>query len=567
VRIRSLTFTALLASAGAGCVDAEIDAAPGPDDAPIEVARVQTSQGVRTIGFQRLGDGMAIFDGDILIKEADLEAARVDGPGGAQRSAITTIGGKRWPNGVIPFEIASNLPNPSRVTSAIAHWEANTPYRFVQRTNQSDFLRFVVGNDACSSPVGRSGGAQEIRLELGCGRGAIIHELGHAVGFFHEQSRHDRDDYVTIHKECVDGDKGYNFDKYSDGADVGPYDYGSIMHYDRFAFSNGCETITPKDPRAPTIGQRSGLSVGDILGAWRIFTGRRPTVTPLRGDFDGDRKADLSIKDETGAWRIDFAANGFGSWDVTVRGYGGSDAVPALADYDGDGKTDLSIKSTGGVWYIDLAANGFNGWDPPYDGYGGYGNASAIPVPADYDGDGKADLSVKTSDGHWLIDYSSNGFGVWNLVVSGYGDASAIPVPADYDGDGKADLSVKNSLGEWHVDYASDGFGAWNRSLLGGYGNASAIPVPADYDGDGKADLSVKNSLGEWHIDYASDGFGAWNRSLLGGYGNAQAIPVPADYDGDRKADLSVKDSGGAWLFDYAADDFGAWGFYLLLGA
>src|SRR5262245_55509532 len=64
----------------------------------------------------------------------------------------------------------------------------------------------------------------------------------------------------------------------------------------------------------------------------------------------------------------------------------------------------------------------------------------SLPVPADYDGDGRTDLSVKTLDGHWLIDFAANGFGHFDLDLAGYGGSDARPVPADYDGDGKADL-------------------------------------------------------------------------------------------------------------------------------
>ena len=91
----------------------------------------------------------------------------------------------------------------------------------------------------------------------------------------------------------------------------------------------------------------------------------------------------------------------------------------------------------------------------------------------------------------------------WDESHEKYGDKERIPVPADYDGDGKADLSIKDPDGIWWIDYAKDGFGAYNKPY-GGYGNEECIPVPADYDGDGKADLSVKCADGVWRIYYAS---------------------------------------------------------------
>ena len=134
-------------------------------------------------------------------------------------------------------------------------------------------------------------------------------------------------------------------------------------------------------------------------------------------------------------------------------------------------------------------------------------------VPADYDGDGKADLSILSLDGKWCIDYAVDGFGSWNVQYSGY-PTTGTPIPADYDGDGKIDLSIKTSDGKWCIDYAKNGFGTWDVQYTG-YPN-SGTPVPADYDGDGKVDLSVRTSAGEWCIDYAKNGFGTWDDRFLG---------------------------------------------------
>jgi subtilisin family serine protease len=310
----------------------------------------------------------------------------------------------------------------------------------------------------------------------------------------------------------------------------------------------------------------SNASVGKVINPgsgtpnrllYSIFAPSPPSAgQPVPADYDGDGRADLSMKMDDGRWLIDYASNGFGAWDATYSGYGGVDSHPVPRDYDGDGRADLSVKSDGGAWSIDYSSNGFGAIDATYYGYGG---AESRPAPADYDGDGRADLCVhNTSTGQWRIDYAYDGYGYWNFNWGGYGFSENRETPADYDGDGRADIGIHSiTQGRWNIDYAWNGFGTWNASY-GGYGFAENREVPADYDGDGRADIAVRaDNTQTWFIDYAWNGFGTWNVSYAG-YGGADSIPVPADYDGDGRADLSIKTSDGRWLIDYASNGFGA---------
>jgi Astacin (Peptidase family M12A) len=218
--------------------------------------KYQTLVNVR-VKFGDVG-GFGFYEGDILLGTTK-EVSGVDDPGAL---GIGIPGEEyRWPDGRVPYE-TEEIVRP-RVEAAIAHWMEKTPFEFVRRTNEEDYLSFARRN-GCWSKVGRHGGPQMVSLGLGCGVGAAIHEIGHALGLWHEQSRSDRDEYIEILWENIADDMEYNFDKHVlDGTDLGEYDFRSIMHYPETAFSiNGKPTIKPINGQS--IGQRDGLSPGDI---------------------------------------------------------------------------------------------------------------------------------------------------------------------------------------------------------------------------------------------------------------------------------------------------------------
>ena len=227
---------------------------------------------IREITYSEV-DGEAIFEGCIIVgstnQMAELKQEVEDAPftvdelNAAQSLGISVLSHSLWPKGRLVYRIDDNLGGQDRVRDAIAHWEEHTDIEFVERTDEQDFVSFVPGG-GCSAHVGRIGGEQFVRLGPGCSTGNTIHEIGHALGLWHEQSRSDRDDHIEVLLENVIESAIHNFNQHiHDGQDLAEYDTASIMHYGTHFFSkNGEPTIRSKD--GSPLGQRAALSDGDI---------------------------------------------------------------------------------------------------------------------------------------------------------------------------------------------------------------------------------------------------------------------------------------------------------------
>ncbi|TBW26641.1 M12 family metallopeptidase [Gramella sp. KN1008] len=231
-------------------------------------------------------NGKYVYQGDIFLPENATSKTPVDLilEAGEEPSATDKSTGRTeflWPDNTVYYDIDPALPNQQRVTDAINHWEANTAVKFVKRSSETNYVYFTPGS-GCSSYVGMVGGRQPITLADACSTGNTIHEIGHAVGLWHEQSRADRDLTITIHWNNIYSGREHNFYTYEeagwDGADYSEgLDLGSIMMYSSYSFSaTGSPTITKKDGSTFSV-QRSQLSAGDLEGIGVMYPGATGT--------------------------------------------------------------------------------------------------------------------------------------------------------------------------------------------------------------------------------------------------------------------------------------------------
>lgn len=190
-----------------------------------------------------------------------------------------------WPARTIPYEIDAGFPDSSAVKKAIQHWNTKTSIRFVARAKQPDYVRINYVPGGASGTVGRRGGMQVVSIGKDCPMGSVAHELGHSVGLWHEHCRSDRNKFVTIDDSNIKEECKGNFKQdWIDEAptptvDLGPYDYGSLMHYsgpcESFAVDKRDPVITAlkKLPDGVKMGQRDGLSAGDIAAVEELYKG------------------------------------------------------------------------------------------------------------------------------------------------------------------------------------------------------------------------------------------------------------------------------------------------------
>jgi hypothetical protein len=230
-------------------------------------------------------NGKAVYEGDILLEHVDEISAGAPGNG-----ATIAYPAGLWPKVgsvfQVPYIIDPASGGVANINAAISQFNATFPglIQWVLQTTETDFVDINLDpnnlSGQCEAFVGRVGGEQVVGGSASCVVSTILHEMGHTVGMWHEQSRSDRDTYVTVlYQNIIKGSRS-NFDQVLDNVqNLTLYDYASVMHYIPFAFSRNGGPALESIPAGMPLSNLVGYSSGDIDAIKRLYGAAPAQVT------------------------------------------------------------------------------------------------------------------------------------------------------------------------------------------------------------------------------------------------------------------------------------------------
>jgi hypothetical protein len=396
-----------------------------------------------------------------------------------------------WPNGRMPIVVDASVYDYDMdwtVRAAIA--EINNRVSnvcLVGHNNEPDFVRIVISSELGTaggvSPVGRRGGEQVVAITPNQSPAVIVHELLHSLGFYHEQSRTDRDNFVSFNVLNIEPKKAHNFQMEGGSKGLGAYDYCSIMHYpaNAFAVRDGLNTITCKQngqivPCPNCMGTASGLSTGDIQGLNTAYQfaqklmpcGERANMEPIWNRIGG-------------------------------ASFSNQEAVA----YDNGKLAVFTFGTNGEVYCNNWNGSTWSDWQPTYWGT----KPVRSMIKAVKPGKGQVYAFLVDANGHLRVNYWTKGidWGQWtDLGGNLTGEFDVVSWSAN-----RLDVFGRNKAGGLDHIYFEDGWKTWETVLSDGVQTGATVEV--DSWAKGRLDIFVvkyDNSLHHCYFD--NNKWGPW---------------------------------------------------------
>lgn len=288
-----------------------------------------------------------------------------------------------------------------------------------------------------------------------------------------------------------------------------------------------------------------------------------------RSDLDGDGRSDLVLYRPTANanWFTRSSRNGYaigaGNWNFP---WGALGDIPMPGDWDGDGRLDPTVgrPATNEAFILYSSRN----YDPAQYGWIAnvqlttFGGPDGQPCVADFDADGRSDACIyrpatgsgQYAQGGWSIMLSSEQWAFNTRLTFTWGAPGDIPLAMDIDADGRADLGLyRPSTGQWFFRYSSLGYDPAQYGYFA-WGSTGDMPLAADFDGDARGDVAVyRPATGQWFVLFSSTGY---NPAQYGYFqwGAPGDQPKLGDFDGDGRTDVTVyRPTNGQWFIRYSS--------------